>query len=98
MFLLQAMETLKKCNSVTLVWNFSPDERVTYCILQRDAKYANGFQESKHLCFKIKPNKRSLNKDRKNAEVDSIDIINERYLNEQSQPTRKVLCRRSVQC
>lgn len=101
LFLFQAMETLKKCNSVTLVWNFSPDDRVTYCILQRDAKYANGFQESKHLCSKIIPplNKRSLNKDNeKDAKINSIDIINERYLNEQSQPTRKVLCRRLVQC
>ena len=47
------METLKQCDSITLVWNASPDERVTYCILQRDAKYGHSFEESKNFCQKI---------------------------------------------
>ncbi|OTF74078.1 hypothetical protein BLA29_001131 [Euroglyphus maynei] len=96
---IRVMETLKQCDSVTLVWNASPDDRVTYCILQRDAKYGHGFEESKHLCQKIKPptiNRRSSNANNTYDDNDNdIDeILNDRYLNEHSYPTRRVLCRR----
>ncbi|XP_075592025.1 protein NDNF isoform X2 [Dermatophagoides farinae] len=98
---IRVMETLKQCDSVTLVWNASPDERVTYCILQRDAKYGHGFEESKHLCQKIKPptiNRRSSSpKDSDNDNDNNVNhmvVLDDRYLNEHSYPTRKVLCRR----
>ena len=84
-----------------MVWNASPDERVTYCILQRDAKYGHGFEESKHLCKKIKPptiNRRSSSpndSDNNNDNnVNHMVVLDDRYLNEHSYPTRKVLCRR----
>nr|XP_027203964.1 uncharacterized protein LOC113797735 [Dermatophagoides pteronyssinus] len=94
---IRVMETLKQCDSITLVWNASPDERVTYCILQRDAKYGHSFEESKNFCQKIKsppPSTIDRQSSSQNNDLDDMIYWNDRYQNEHSYPTRKVLCRR----
>lgn len=79
------METIRKCDSLTLVWNASPDERVIYCLLQRNADFDNAaFVEPKDLCDKLmplNPNKRAL---------EDEYLYDDRY----TTPTRKVMCRR----
>lgn len=83
---------MRKCNSVTLVWDASPDERVFYCILQRDASIAySSFEESKDLCDKIQMpsmTKRNIDND---LDDDRGNFEEDRQF---KSATRQVVCKR----
>ena len=85
---------MRKCNSVTIAWDVSPDDNVWYCILQRDADYRySNFEESKELCNRIhpiKPNtiKRELSQ---NSDANSVEDEEEE---KRFTPTRQIGCRR----
>jgi hypothetical protein len=79
---IKVLETLTDCDSVTLAWTASPDDKVLYCIYQREAhNHHSAFSQSKNVCSNI---------DNNNNDSVTNDDFNDNYGN----PARKVLCRR----
>ena len=49
---IRVMETLTDCQSVTIAWNSSPDERVMYCIYERQAlNHFSAIEDMDSVCF-----------------------------------------------